>query len=1366
MSTESSAADESQQYRPRTESTTFIETSGGILTEQLVRKLRERDCSESAVDPATFALSGEEPLTEAALEDEIAEAWENLQERWDTVTQGNELFGMDVSEAREKWILKLLGALDFEPSYINEHLEADGVTADLSHYGWPHPETVSDFGHMDGAVPPILHTIEPGAPRADAPNIELDQGNHPGAAGRQKSPHDELQEYLKADDDRLWGVVTDGLKLRILRDYYHTYTRGYVEFDLENIFTNRNYGDFRALYRLCHASRFIVHDEDESDEEEADTESPLEQLHQIALSAGVKVGKDLQSNVVSALESLGNGFLDESIKVSLQEGGQEAIDDYYQDLLYVVYRLLFLLFAEQRGMMSQRDSLYSEEYSVTKLRERAERREEGDHHKDIWEGLKASFRLVGEGDESLGVPGYNGGLFDNDNLEYILNVECPNGNLLSAVHDLTHIEQAGYQQRISYADLGVEEIGAVYESLLEFTPQIAETALDREGRTVTSGSFFLDDHGVERKETGSYYTDPGLVNELIGSALEPVVEDRLDEAGPSSQEQSEALLDITVCDPACGSGAFLIAANNYLANELAKIRSDSGYPDERTLRSARRDVVQHCIYGVDKNPMAVELAKVSLWINSAVEDKPLNFLNHRIRCGNSIVGTTSKLIGEGLPDDAYETSQGRDWHPGNDIRRRVRNENKEQNTQGNHSLGRWGVEKESYVELAQRLDKLDETSRGDVEQKQEIYEKLQTSDALQKRKLIYDIWTTAFFWPMDEDTGEYPTPKTINKLRRNPNPTDEELIQLKEVAQRISEEQHFFHWELEFPSIFSGETPGFDCILGNPPWEKVKAEEKEWFKDKEPEIANAKKRQRTRLINKLEESDPQLYNQWKDELKQSKQIARFVRESGRFDLSAVGDLNTYPVFSELAGVEVVNNQGSAGIVVKTGIATDRDNEDLFAHFVDNNLLVSFHDFRNSEGFFPDVHQNERFCLLTLGGEKTTTENIEFSFLNTNLNMLQEGENRMTLTRDQIKSINPNTKTIPTFRSHRDKDITIRIHQNHPVLVNGEEGTNHWGWTYHRMVDLTNDSDLFEDNTLSSLNEQGFQLSEDGIFRQREEEVGGEETETVHLPLYEGKMIQQFDHRFNTFSDLSSEIESSEKRKMTAEEKADVSREVIAQNWIKKTDFEDLVEDWNWDPDWVFAFRDVADATTNVRTSVGTIAPFRPFGNTAPLLTFEEVNPEKAIVFTTFFNSFVFDFALRQSIGGTHLNKYILKQLPMPTPDMVEEIEVEIDGTTETLNDFLRKRGQKLIWTSHSLDCLGKELDSSNGPFTWDENERRNLRAEIDGAIAQVYDIPRNDFAYILDQFGILKDRENNEYGEYRTKNDCLAAFDRIEVGSN
>lgn len=1361
MSSDTNTPTGTASYRRRTEASSFIETSGGLLTEQLVRKLRERECEEDAVDPTTFALPEEEPPTAGELEDEIGEAWEDLRERWDELTQDNALFSMDVSDARERWILKLLETLDFNPEYIQGHLDADGVKADLSHYGWPYPENVSSFWSMGGRTPPVIHTLQPGSGGAESPSIELDDGNHPGATGRQKSPHDELQTYLNASDDQQWGIVTDGLKLRVLRDYYHTYTRGYVEFDLENIFTNRNYGDFRALYRLCHASRFIepVYSDDE------DVEIPLEQLYQIAVSTGVKVGQDLQENVVSALETLGNGFLSAEIEKALTEGGQDAAEDYYQDLLYVVYRLLFMLFTEQRGMMSTRGSDYTDEYSVTKLRERAEQRDDGDRNTDLWEGLKATFRLVGEGENSLGVPGYNGALFDNDNLEFILDAECPNEKLLSAVHDLTHIEQEGYQQRISYADLGVEEIGAVYESLLEFTPQLAETVIKLEDRTISSGTFYLDDRGMERKETGSFYTDPGLVDELIQSALKPVVEEKVDE-NASTEVQEQQLLDIAVCDPACGSGAFLIAANNFLGQRLAEIRSDSLYPDEKTVRQSRRSVVQHCIYGVDLNPMAVELAKVSLWINSAVEDKPLSFLDHRIKQGNSLIGTTPELLSQGVPVDAYETSSGRDWHKGNEIRKRVRQENSEIDDSDRQVRldRRWGQADDDYVSLAEQLDQLDEGDIEDVHEKEQIYQQLRESESFQREKLAHDVWTAAFYWPLDGSADEYPTPNTIERIRRDPpkpadKPLDElkGLQQLRERAERISEQQSFFHWQIEYPEVYRG-SGGFDTILGNPPWETLEMKEKEFFHVAAPEIAGADTQaKRKRMIQELEEKRPELYERYQDKQDQIQYQAKFISDSERYPLAGQGKINLYPAFAEHA-LENTGGGGRAGIIVPTGIATDYNTRDFFAELVDERKLVSLFDFVNKELLFQGIPADQRFCLLTLQGGRNDDGEFEFSFLNRNLDMLNDSSRRYTLTKDQIAQINPNTFNCPIFERKRDRDITLQLYEAHPVLRNLKQESNPWDIQYHTMYNISSDSDLFDQNTLENLRGDGCDLGEDGIFR------CGDKT---YLPLWEAKFYQQYDHRFGSFEGIPEEKRFTRRagtKRLTPDEKKDPNKEIIPRYWLDQNTFEDKRETLDWYQDWIFSFREIARVTSDARTTIGTIIPMYPCVHKAPVITFDVEEPaEKGVLFTTIFTSFTFDFALRQSLGGTSVSRYIIRQLPMPTPETIDAYNVLRDGNEANLREYLLERGLELLWTSHSLDSLGEDLNNEDGPYIWDSEKRRGLRAEIEAAVAHVFGLDRSDFEYILDSFETLKDQERKEYGEYLRKTESLQAFDEMEV---
>jgi hypothetical protein len=1024
-----------------------------------------------------------------------------------------------------------------------------------------------------------------------------------------------------------------------------------VEFDLENMFTSRNYGDFRALYRLCHATRFI--EPVVADDEEDDIETPLEQLYQVALSTGVKVGQDLQSNVVSAIETLGTGLLNQEIREYLEEGGEEEAKEYYQEVLLLVYRLLFLMYAEQRGMMASRDSLYTDEYSVTNLREKAETRtNRSDRNSDLWHGLQSTFRLVEKGDDELGVPCYNGMLFDSDRLEWVSESECYNADLLDAIEDLTLIEYEGTRQRISYADLGVEEIGSVYESLLEFTPKLATEVVELEDRTVSHGEFYLDDRGTERKETGSYYTDPGLVQELVQSSLKPVVEDRL-EAATTTKEQEEALLDITVCDPASGSGAFLIAANNFLAQRLARIRSDSNYPPEEQIREARRDVLQHCIYAVDLNPMAVELAKVSLWINSAVEDKPLNFLDHHIKCGNSLIGTNSELLEGEFPVDAYETSGGRDGHVGNKVRKRIRSENKERSKGSSESsLQKWGASKEEYIDIAEQLDKIEEDDTRDIKKKKQLYDELQQSEAYRQEKLAYDIWTAAFYWPMDGSTKEFPSPSTIEKIRRNSDPNDDALQDLIERATKISEQQRFFHWELEFPEIFSKPTSGFDCLLGNPPWDKVKVEEKEWFAGKVPEIAESdSKGYRTKIINELKDSNRDLHEQWKLASKRSSQTSKFVRESGRYPLSGSGEINTYPVFTELAGVYLVNNKGRAGIIVKTGLATDYRTQDLFARFVEEDRLVSLYDFVNEEGLFPDVAPPERFCLLTISGFEMSSQEINFSFFNTNLEMMRDENRRYTLTKEQIKNINPNTKSCPTFEHERIRDIAVDIYSRNPVLINEEKNENIWDITYHTLFHMTNDTGKFESNTLENLQQKEYDLIGNKF------ENDGER----YYPLYEAKFLHQFDYRFGTFEGISQENRFTRRastKRVNSEQKSDFGYQILPRYWVHESDFRDQTENMDWNKDWIFAYRKVVRTTTDFRTSVGTIMPHYPLGNSAAVLTFDRESVEEdALLFTTLFNSFVFDFVLRQSVGGANLNLYILEQLPMPRPSTIGEYSI-------------------------------------------------------------------------------------------------------------
>jgi hypothetical protein len=391
-----------------------ITPSGGLLTHQLIEALQQPAFNHPAAAAETFALPGQKTLGPAELERAIGAAWELLLERWDGIER--DLGGMDISTLRERWIRPFFSLLDFSLEYQRADLVVEELRFPISHLGLP-------AGAEHVRVP--VHTVLPGGEH------HLDARRHEGAGLRRLAPHDLLQGYVNLTRQGRWALLTDGLRLRLLRDYHHTYTRGCVEFDLQGIFSGRDFAAFRALYRLCHASRFLPmpveapkaerkrpepSEEDEEGEtapEEAPAQTtPLDSFYEHALSTGVKVGEDLRKNVQTAIETLANGFLRATpgLLHRLDAGGI-AVSDFYSDILHVIYRMLFLLFAEQRGMFPGRGSLYMEEYSLTALRQLAERPAFEDPHSDLWERLTAGFRLVEYGAPALGVFGYNGALF-------------------------------------------------------------------------------------------------------------------------------------------------------------------------------------------------------------------------------------------------------------------------------------------------------------------------------------------------------------------------------------------------------------------------------------------------------------------------------------------------------------------------------------------------------------------------------------------------------------------------------------------------------------------------------------------------------------------------------------------------------------------------------------------------------------------------------------------------------------------------------------------------------------------------------------------------------------------------------------------
>ena len=550
----------------------------------------------------------------------------------------------------------------------------------------------------NGAVPLLLVTHDFDLDKAD---LRL------GQDGRRQAAHGTMQEYLNAEDTALWGMVSNGTKLRLLRDNASLTRPSHIEADLGLMFAEQLYPDFAALWLTAHASRLKPSDG-------RPASCIIESWRAKAHETGERVRENLRDGVTRTLRRLGNGFLRHPANVRLREAlenGSLSSERYFQQLLRLVYRLLFLFTAEERDLLHtaeatiEQRTIYSQGYALSRLRERALRRRHYDRNGDLWQGLEITFGALAGGAPGLGLPALDG-LFRSDQCPDLDAAAIANEHLLEAIRTLTFFRSGNTLARVNYRDMDTEELGSVYESLLELRPVID---VDASPWTFT----FAGDgggekaKGSERKLTGSYYTPPTLVGELVRSTLDPVISQTL---AAHPEDPRAAILNLRVVDPACGSGHFLLAAARRLAAEIARIESGADTADETARQHALREVAQHCIYGVDRNPLAVELCKTALWMETVEPGKPLTFLDSHILQGDSLVGVLDpEIMVNGIPADAYKPLTGDDKAACLDLKKRNRQPDQ-------HGL----FDQDAVLEVAVAgldLDAMPEDTLDDVERK-------------------------------------------------------------------------------------------------------------------------------------------------------------------------------------------------------------------------------------------------------------------------------------------------------------------------------------------------------------------------------------------------------------------------------------------------------------------------------------------------------------------------------------------------------------------------------------------------------------------------------------------------------------------------
>jgi N-6 DNA Methylase len=957
--------------------------------------------------PQDFNLSEKDKLA-----DEIAGAWAIAKAHWAVFQQALDRIPADdvaTTVTRNKWVLPLLMCLSYDPTLTNAE------TIDNQSYAISHRVEA-------GENKPPLHIV----------GCRVGLEKRPPSGNPRISAHGLMQEYLNRTE-HLWGVVTNGYQWRLLRDSSLITRLTYVEFDLQQILTGENFAEFGLFYRLFHRSR-LPQGMDDADK------CLLEYYHQQTLQQGGRVRDKLRDGVESAIERLGNGFLEHPKNDKLRAkcaAGEINPTEYYRQLLMLIYRLLFLMVAESRDLMltdgdPEQRRIYQEYYSVERLRRLAERpsfQREG--FQDLWRGLLVTFKLFDENwrGQVLGLSPLNGDLFGSTALSYIDDYAIDNYDLLRAIRDLSLYEhqssrgQAKQLRRVNYEALDVEELGSVYESLLDFYPQISPVTPLLGG---AGGGFKFElIIGSDRKSTGSYYTPPELVAQLIKTALEPVISEKLANV-TTIPEKEAALLSITICDPSCGSGHFLLAAARRLGKELARVRTGEHQPGLEHIRPATRDVIQNCIYGVDLNPLAVDLCKVALWIEGYNKGYPLSFLDHRIKCGNSLVGVMDlDCLKEGIPEGAYKAVTG----DNNKIATKLKNRNQKERDPIKRQINLFDIsviqaERNLYTQNASEIGLTSENTAGDVRAKQERYQDSRQNPAWYRDYTLCNLWTAAFFMPIVSEL--LPTTETLDRLMSTlPNPAFQEIA---DTVNKLAVEKFFFHWCLEFPDVF--QNGGFSCILGNPPWEKIKVQEKEFFAARDIEIANAQKAGRERLIKQLPLKNSTLLKEFECAKYDAMAQGRFIRGSGRFPLTAVGDINTYSIFTETA-IKLITSESRVGIIVPTGIATDDSTKFFIQSLLKSFSLESLFDFTNKNHIFQGVQGNVSFSLLTISENQAKQFHVAAQLYK--VDDIKKENKVYTLSLDDVRIINSNTLNVPVISSLLDWELIRRIHSENCIL---------------------------------------------------------------------------------------------------------------------------------------------------------------------------------------------------------------------------------------------------------------------------------------------------------------------------------------------
>lgn len=1212
------------------------------------------------------------------------------------------------------------------------------------------------------------------------------------AGSRSRTPRGQILRYLTTadvgSDGRIrWGILTNGAVWRLYDHRTRPRSTGFFEANLQELLAEDDDHELRTVYLFFRRSSFSP--------QAGNTVSFLETALEEGRRYEEQVAQDISSTVFEKVfPSLAN---------ALAAGPASDLNDVREASLIFLYRLLFVLYAEDRDLLPVNDPRYDDYGLRKRVRDDIHNRmsQQDTFSKaapNYYNHLMVLFRLIDKGDLSIGLPPYNGGLFGSDAAPLLDEVSISDAKMAPIIYELSHVEMEDGRRFVNYRNMSVQQLGSIYERLLE-----------REIAQLDNGTIVVRPNAAVRRDTGSYFTPQQLVDLAVERTLRPHIDERLEAFAHRARELSEdkrpiaekledlyrldpaeALLSLRVLDPAMGSGHFLVTAVDFLSDNisewiehastvqkwledeyvspvLAQIEDIRNAVLERTEEAKwtldkaaltdetiiRRMVLKRCIYGVDKSPLTVELAKVSLWLHSFTAGAPLSFLDHHLRIGDSLVGLN---IHEGREE---LTRLGTLFT--------------------NQAIGR----AEAARDDMRRIEQISDAVLDEVEQSAELFRSVEetTSDLRGLLDFLCGLrWLTTGMGIRERARSERPMLRFLIQvpiddvfliLSRGPDSSHEhlenftEFTELWNKAMEAAEQVGFFHWEVAFPGVWTDweagrPAGGFDAVIGNPPWDRNKLQEIEWFKTRAPEIAGAHTAaDRNEGIRHLRDEGDPLWEEYVQAGERANAMGQWANKSNHYPLLGGGDVNLYSLFVERA-MNLIHPEGLVGLLTPSGIYGGKTAARFFRTIFNAGRVAGLFDFENRGVFFPDVHPSLKFCLLLFGGEQRKYDESDFAFFLHDTNEIRGPERCFTLSPQQIASLNPNTGTAPVFRLRRDVDLTVGIYERHPVLElnNPQGGQRAYDVDYRRMFDMTNHSYLF--HTADA-------LEEDGCYR-----VQGQKWrrgEQVYVPLYEGKMVQAYDHRAASVEVRpENQFRPAVPRSAKDENHADFDWLPTPQFWVNNN----LIR-WPDELEWTVGFKD-ATATTNSRTMIAAIIPRTAIGNTLPVLMPHPYHNDdtdadeydlntyryEAPLLLGCLNSMPFDFAARQKVQGQHLNWYIVQQLPVIAVD-----DYNITFGDKSAADLITDHVLRLTYTSSDLAPFARDLGYEGPPFIWDREERRCLRARLDALYFHLYGIGRDDADYILSTFTNIRRQDETEFaGTYRTRDLVLGYMNAFSAG--